>query len=81
MNVANGEHAVSEDGQLYFQRKAELGAEEKKKYELEAEERRYELSGESGVHEILEENSDGISPFCVRQELTDNDHVRELEAP
>ena len=80
-NVANGEHAVLEEGQPYLQRKAELAAEEQKKYELEAEERRYGLNGVSGGHGILEENSDDILPFCVRQELTDNDHVREFEAP
>ena len=46
------ETGAQENHQPYLQQKAELEAEEKRKYELEATESRYELDGEDNIHEV-----------------------------
>lgn len=72
---------LSKESQTYLQQKAELEAEQKRKSELEAEERRYELDGESRIHEIPDESSHGLSSSHLRQELRGEEHSRELEVP
>lgn len=90
---AEKQEATSREHQPYFQPKGELEAEERGKYELEAEERRYELE-ENGVNE-LEENGineleeDGVNEMAAtevnndqpahgRQELRGEEHCQEL---
>ena len=75
------ENAVPEDNQPYLQQKAELEAEEKRKNELEAEEKRYELDGETRIHEMSDEGSHGLPYPNVMQELRGEEHSRELEVP
>ena len=78
-NALRERHTVLEDNEPYFQQKAELEAEEKRKHELEVKERRYELDGESRIHEMSDESSHGLPSFHVRQELRGEEHLRELE--
>ncbi len=68
-----------EDLQPYLQQKAELEAEEKRKHELEARERRYEIGNEGERYELpVEEVGLMISS---RQELRGEEHSKELEGP
>ncbi len=66
-----------EDPQPYLQQKAELEAEEKRKHELEAQERSYEIGNEGERYELpVEEVGLMISS---RQELRGEEHSKELE--
>lgn len=60
-----------QDQQPYLQQKAELEAEEKRKYELEAAERRYELDG-NDRHELS-------ADVRRRQELQGPEHVHQIQ--
>lgn len=71
----------AETSQPYLQPKAELEAEEKRKHELEAEQRRYELDGEGEIHEVYAGDSQAKAPVQTRQELRGEEHSKELEAP
>ena len=66
-------------GQSYLQRKGELDNEERKLYELAAEERRHEI-GADGVRceTLTAERSDRGRNL---QELKGEEHSKELEAP
>ena len=66
-----------EDPRPYLQQKAELEAEEKRKYELEARERRYEIGNEGERYELPVEEGDLM--IRSRQELRGGEHARELE--
>lgn len=72
--------SVAKDGQPYLQQKAELEDEARRKYELEAPARMYELSGDDTLHEISAVRED--HPFSyrteVRQELRGKEHAQEL---
>ena len=68
-----------EDPQPYLQQKAELEAEEKRKHELEARERRYEIGNEGERYELPVEEGDLM--IRSRQELRGEEHSRELEVP
>ena len=80
-NAVTGHRTPPEDMQPYLQQKAELEAEEKRKHELALNERRYELNGETTIHEISDGNGDGFPTSHVRQELGGEEHSRELEVP
>ena len=80
-NGLKEEHAIPEDNQPYLQQKAELEAEEKERHELEAEEKRYEMDGETRIHEISDESSHSWPSSYVMQELRGEEHSRELEVP
>lgn len=67
-----------EDSQPYLQQKAELEAEEKRKYELEARERRLEMGTEVERYELPVEEGRMIQ---TRQELRGEEHSTELEVP
>ena len=69
---------LPEDAQPYLQQKPELGAEERRTYEMEAQEVRYEMQGKDDIHEIGPEGDTGISR---RQELQGPEHSKELEVP
>ena len=75
------EQESSEDNQPYLQRKGELDAEEKIKYELQAEERRYELGDESETREMSTTKDHDSITALSRQELRGEEHSRELECP
>ena len=66
-----------EDPRPYLQQKAELEAEEKRKDELEARERRYEIGNEGERYELPVEEGDLM--IRSRQELRGEEHSRELE--
>ena len=68
-----------EDSQPYLQQKAELEAEGKRKHELEAQERRYEIGNEGERYELPVEEGDLM--VRSRQELRGEEHSRELEVP
>ena len=78
-NAPKGHQIPPEDTQPYLQQKAELEAEEKRKYELALNERRYELDGETRIHEISDGNGKGFPTSHMRQELRGEEHSRELE--
>ncbi len=67
-----------EDVHPYLQQKAELEAEENKRVELEALERRYEM-GDEGQRYELAATEDGI--MGTRQELRGEEHSKELGSP
>lgn len=71
--------SLQEDPQPYLQQKAELEAEEKRKHELEARERRYEMGNEGERYELPVEEGDSM--IRSRQELRGEEHSRELETP
>lgn len=68
-----------EDTQPYLQQKAELEAEEKRKYELEARERRLEMGNEGEIYELPVEGEGRM--IRARQELRGEEHSTELEVP
>ena len=68
-----------EDHQPYLQQKAELEAEEKRKHELEARERRYEMGVEGERYELPVERQDMM--IQTRQELRGEEHSTELDVP
>ena len=68
--------ASPEDDQPYLQRKGELEAEEKHRYELSNEQRQNELDGDNEIHEMPADR-DGIPR---RQELRGEEHCKELGA-
>lgn len=76
-----GKETSERDSQPYLQKKAELEAEENRKYELDAQQRQYELDGASNV---IHEKSTGASEHGVlapttRHELRGEEHSKELE--
>ena len=71
--------SLHEDRQPYLQQKAELEAEEKRKHELEARERRYEMDNEGERYE-LPVGEQGVV-IRTRQELRGEEHSKELEVP
>ena len=66
-----------EDSQPYLQRKAELEAEETRKHELEARQRRCEVGNEGERYELPVEERDLM--VRSRQELRGEEHSKELE--
>ncbi len=74
-NPRNHFGETSEDAQLYLQPKAELGAAERPRGEIEAHEKRHELQGTS----LMELPAEGR--LFRRQELRGAEHAKELEAP
>ena len=67
------------ESQPYLQQKAELEAEENRKHELEAEERKYEIGSDGNRYELSAE--EGQMESRRRQELRGEEHSRELEVP
>jgi len=64
--------------QPYLQQKSELEAEERAKYELEAEERRYEIAGDI-IHEMSDELARRENPRTKTQELKGEEFSKELQ--
>ncbi len=75
----NNNTKLPEDAQPYLQQKPELGAEERRTYEREAQEVRYEMQGEDTIHELGPEGD--IHRISRRQELQGPEHSKELEVP
>lgn len=69
--------------QPYLQRKGELEAEQNQKYELDAQQRRYELDGTSNaIQEIATGTSEhGVLAPTTRHELRGEEHPKEFRAP
>ncbi len=79
--TSSGGVSLQQDNQPYLQQKAELEAEEKRKHELEATERRCEMDGKDATHEVAEEPHDREIPSLrIRHELSGAEHSHELEA-
>lgn len=74
---AEKQETTSEEHQPYFQQKGELEAEEQRKYELEAAERRFELE-ENMINEMPTLEIDNDRPAHRRQELQGEEHCKEL---
>ncbi len=82
---------ILDKSQPYLQQKAELEAEERRKFELEAQEKRYELDADDTIHEAEGENhrhefsTERIrSPMLsirTRQESRGEEYSRELGSP
>lgn len=68
-----------EDTQPYLQNKAELEAEENRKHELEARERRYEMGNEGERYELPAGERESMRR--TMQELRGEEHSTELEVP
>ena len=68
-----------EGTQPYLQQKAELEAEENRKHELEARERRYEMGSEGERYELPAGERDAMRR--TRQELRGEEHSTELDVP
>lgn len=79
VNRSNGTRTLSDEGQPYLQQKGELEAEEKRKYELQAEERRYELADDSQTREMAATDSPHEMSTQRTQELRGEEHSRELD--
>lgn len=75
---AGENEAPSEEHQPYLQQKGELEAEEKRKYELQAEERRYELK-ENEIFEMPTEEVKSKRFHLRRQELRGEEHCQGLD--
>ena len=69
---------VVNENQPYLQQKGELEAEEKRKYELQAEERRYELPEENAIREMSSTDERAERSNARRPELRGEEHCREL---
>lgn len=68
------------DDQPYLQQKGELEAEEKRKFELHGEYRRYELDGDNEISEMsTAANAPGLA-VPNRPELRGDVHGKELRA-
>ena len=77
--TSQNQGSLHEETQPYLQQKAELEAEENRKHELEARERRYEVGNEGERYELpVEEEGSMIQ---IRQELRGEEHSTELEVP
>ena len=71
--------ALPQDIQPYLQQEAELEDEERRRYEMEAQEVRHEMQGEDDIHEIgLGRDQRRISRL---QELKGSEPSKELEVP
>lgn len=78
-NRSNEAGTLSDEGQPYLQQKGELEAEEKRKYELQAEERRYELADDNQTHEMAATDSPHEMSTQRTQELRGEEHSQELD--
>ena len=71
--------ALPQDIQPYLQQKPELEAEERERYEMEAQDARHEMQGEDAIHEIGLERDQ--RPVLRLQELKGSEPSKELEVP
>ena len=74
---------MTSDTQLYMDRKAEMGGEERRRHEMHAESLKYELEGEDRVFEIPSHRESGavLSSLPETHEMGGTDHAQELEVP
>ena len=81
-DMENKQESASEgDKQPYLQQKAELEAEERRKYELEARQKIHELDGGTEIREIpAGTHEHRLAVMRSRQELTGGEHSQELDA-
>lgn len=81
--VVMSEPDMTTDTQLYFDRKAELEDEERRKHELDGESKSYEMEGEDRVFEMPSGRDEEMSlaPIRETQELRGVEHSQELEVP
>ncbi len=68
----------SDENRPYLQQKGELEADEKRKYELQAEDRRYELADDNQIREMSTTDSPYEMSTQRTQELRGEEHSREL---
>lgn len=79
-NKQEGASTSEGNNQPYLQQKAELEAEERQRHELEAQQKIYELDGETGVNEIPAGTYEHrLAVMRSRQELTGGEHCQELD--
>ncbi|KAL8917751.1 MAG: hypothetical protein Q9172_005700 [Xanthocarpia lactea] len=75
LNPSSEPSAPSEDVQPYLQQKGELEAEERREYELHAENKQYELEGDNEIQEMSTSANDLA---LNRSELRGEEHCKEL---
>lgn len=75
--------AMTSNGQLYVDQKAELEDEQRIKHELESQGIRHEMEGEDSMFEMpgAENTRIGLAPSNRTHELKGVEHSQELEAP
>ena len=77
--AATQEEPNAHECQPYFQQKAELEDQERRKHELEATERRYGLDGDDDIHELsVGADNRATLELRARQELRGAEHAQEL---
>lgn len=80
-NRREGTSASEGENQPYLQQKAELEAEERRKYELEARQKIHELDGGTEIREIpAGTHEHRLAVMRSRQELRGGEHSQELDA-
>ncbi len=74
---------MTSNTQLYIDRKAELGDEERRIHEMNAESLKYELEGEDKVFEIPSHRESGpvLASLQETHEMGGTEHAQELEVP
>ena len=75
--------SITRDTQLYVDRKAELEDEERRKYELDAIGKTYEMEGEDRIFEMSSGGDEEmrLASFRETHELRGVEHSQELETP
>lgn len=74
---------MTSDAQLYLDRKAELEDEDRRRYELDAENVTHEIEGEDRIFEMSGNRDMGMFPASLREthEVRGAEHSTELEVP
>ncbi|KAI4186238.1 MAG: hypothetical protein LQ346_005739 [Caloplaca aetnensis] len=68
------------EDQPYLQQKGELDAEERRRFELDAEQKKYELEGDNDIHELPTATDSCARTRLDRQELRGEEHCKDLRA-
>lgn len=78
MRSSNDKTTSCEDDQPYLQQKGELKTEERRIYELHANQRQHELEGNDEISEMPASTNPLVHPH--RPELSGGEHCKELRA-
>ncbi|KAL8951771.1 MAG: hypothetical protein Q9222_002262 [Ikaeria aurantiellina] len=77
--ISTGAKVLREAEQPFFQQKGELGAEERMKHELHAEDRKNEMDGANEMQEMPSRKGDSYHPSIPGMELHGEERFKELE--
>ncbi|KAL8896444.1 MAG: hypothetical protein Q9207_007701 [Kuettlingeria erythrocarpa] len=70
----------STEDQPYLQQKGELDAEERRRFELDAEQKKYELEGDNDIHELPTTSNSCARTRLDRHEVRGEEQCKELRA-